>query len=208
VVDSLNNPETPQSVPEVEATESAKGPAGFLGSTVGKLVIGGVALVLVLGAIGAILMLFVFNDTSSDEGSTASVPAPSADASATTQTAPAQEESPTVRPADEWADTFVFRNVFQPTIKVTLAPLPDTDEDNGEDPAADVPADTLYLDSVETVDGVPTANLIWNGTTYSLEEGESIPDTPWKVVSIEGDTVVMLYGDARVTLTVGQGLSK
>ncbi len=64
--------------------------------------------------------------------------------------------------------------------------------------------------SVSTVDGEPVAELVWNGQTYTLSEGESIPNSPWKVLSIDttNGTVVMLYGDSRVTLTVGQGISK
>ena len=50
--------------------------------------------------------------------------------------------------------------------------------------------------------------LSWNGQTYTLAEGESIPNTPWQVLEINSSTVVMLYGDARITLSVGVGISK
>jgi hypothetical protein len=35
-----------------------------------------------------------------------------------------------------------------------------------------------------------------------------VGDTPWKVLSISDTSVVMLFGDDRVTISVGQGLTK
>ncbi|MHB1137196.1 MAG: hypothetical protein ACYC1X_10460, partial [Coriobacteriia bacterium] len=66
----------------------------------------------------------------------------------------------------------------------------------------------LYLDGVETVDGVMKAVLRYNGQTYTLGPGEGIPGTPWEVFSVSSTSVTMLYGDVRVTLAVGQGISK
>jgi hypothetical protein len=168
-------------------------------------VVGGVALVVVGGAIAAILMMFVLNRATDDQGGSVKVPL-----NPTTTSTASIDSSPTERPADDFADTFAFRNVFQPTVKITLTPDPNlVDSTDGSTPATvDVPQDTLLLSSVSTVDGSPVANLVWNGATYALGEGDAIPDTPWQVLSISGDTVVMLYGDSRVTLTVGQGISK
>ena len=58
------------------------------------------------------------------------------------------------------------------------------------------------------MNGEKVATFIWNGQTYVLSEGESIPDSPWKVLEINDDSVVMLFGDTRVTLSTGQGLTK
>ncbi len=209
MVDSLDTPQTEEPLPaDTAAPSNPNDVSSFLTTTTGKLVVGGIALLLILGAIVAILFLFVFNDAPPETGLL--VPTES---TATTPTA-SVETSPEVRPPDDFADTFAFRNVFQPTMKVTIA----TPADSSASPSADtsgtdtsdidVPADTLFLVSTSTADGVPVATFIWNGVTYTLEEGESIPNTPWQVLSISGDTVVMLYGDSRVTLTVGQGLSK
>ena len=48
----------------------------------------------------------------------------------------------------------------------------------------------------------------WNGTTYTLAEGEQVDDSPWKVLEINSDSVVMLFGDTRITLSTGQGITK
>lgn len=200
MVDSFN---TPDPALEAPAPEPKKGLAGFFASTAGKLVIGGVALILIGGAIAAILFFFVFGqDTSSSDNGVVVPPV-------TTSTAgQSQETSPTERPAEPWADTFAFRNIFQPTVKVSMSVDTSSTGSNGSSSTVDVPADTLFLVSVSTQDGEDVAELVWNGTTYVLAEGDTIPDTPWKVLSISGDTVVMLFGDSRVTLTVGQGIAK
>jgi hypothetical protein len=208
MVDSFNKPGSDPAeggIAAVEAT-SKTGSASLLSTTTGKLMVGGIAVVAVLGALAAIFMIFVLNPASDDPNDVLVPPV-----AVTTGTVSA-EASPTRRPADDFEDTFAFRNPFQPTIKITLTPEVTADGGDGTvdggDSVVDVPEDTLFLSSVSTIDGVDVANLVWNGTTYSLSEGESIPDTPWQVLSISGGTVVMLYGDSRVTLTVGQGISK
>jgi len=201
VVDNFGAPDSTPMQP-IEAEEAPRTKSGFLSTTLGKIVVGGAIFVVVLGALAAIAVIFIFGQSSDNLVKNPVIPA-----AETSGTASAEEASPTVRPEVPLEDTFAFRNIFQPTIKVTLSPV-EGDGTSSDGSSVDVPADTLYLVSVTTVDGEPTAELIWNGQTYMLTEGESIEGTPWKVLSIDGDTVVMLYGDTRVTLTVGQGISK
>jgi cytoskeletal protein RodZ len=205
VVDSFNTP-APQQPGGIEpaAGPEKKGLAGFVSTTVGKLVVGGIAIVLILIALGAIAWFFFIGQTGEETAAPVVVTSPAATATSTASA----EASPTERPADSWADTFAFRNIFQPTIKITLAPEGSTDGSSDTSPtAADVPPNTLYLGDTYTVDGEEKAELTWNGSVYVLGEGETIPGTPWKVVSISGDTVTMLYGDSKVTLTVGQAMA-
>lgn len=210
----VDNFGTPVDSP-TQTVETADSRPGFLGTTGGKLVAGSIVLLAVLGALAAIAYLFIFGRSSNV------VVQPQVPVAQTTSTVDgAVEASPTVRPEPPLEDTFAFRNIFQPTIRVTLSADPDAPGGvagggtgaggvtNPDGSSVDVPADTLYLATVSTVDGDRVAELVWNGQTYSLREGETISGTPWKVLSISGDTVVMLYGDTRVTLTVGQGITK
>lgn len=204
MVDSFGTPDATTGQSAEAAADGAAPRQGFLSTTVGKLVVGGIALVLILGAVAAVFFIFILNKASDE------IPQPPVVVPVETTSTPDGEGEPVERPEVPLEDTFAFRNIFQPTIKITVA---SSDSDDGTDGTADgeipdVPPDTLFLMSVSTVDGEPVAELIWNGQQYSLKEGESIPDTPWQVLSISGDTVVMLYGDARVTLTAGQGISK
>jgi len=178
--------------------------AGFFSTTAGKLVIGGVAIVAVLATIAGIGIFFMFGQASDQAGEEAVVTQPQTQAPSAGQGG--AEASATPRPMPEPEDLFTFRNVFEPTAEVELAP--ETTDSSSDGGTVDVSDNTLYLAGVSTVDGEPVAELVWNGQTYMLKEGESIPNSPWQVLSIEGDTVVMLYGDSRITLTVGQGISK
>ena len=202
MVDNFGTPDAPSGPPAEMAAEIPEKRAGFLSTTVGKLVVGGIAIIVVLGAVAAIGIFFFLGQTS--EQASNIVTAPSTETTGTASASGVEGAEPRPEPAVQ--DTFTFRNILEPTVKVTLAP--ETDSGTTDGGTVDVPADTLYLSGVSTVDGEPVAELIWNGETYTLAEGESIPGTPWQVLSIEGDTVVMLYGDSRVTLTVGQGISK
>jgi hypothetical protein len=67
-------------------------------------------------------------------------------------------------------------------------------------------ANTLTLIEIVTDNGIRKAVLTLGSTTYTKAAGERLGDTPWQVVSVGDSTVVMLYGDTQMTLTVGQGI--
>lgn len=190
-------------------------PAGFLSSTTGKLVLGGVALVVVLAIVGGMAWYFLVNSASSG---TPSVPPSTAAAatgsSATSSTVATATAEPIVEPMEKPLEsTFTFRNVFAPTLKQQFPPSVTTSATSGSTTTSstapvNVPPDTLFLQSIQTVNSVTTATFIWNGNTYTLKEGDTIPDSPWKVLSIGTNSVVMLFGDTEVTLSTGQGLAK
>lgn len=202
--------------------ENGKGGlVGFFSTTVGRIVLGSVVLLLLLGALAAIVFLFVLEPQDTELEVT--VP-PAGSVVPASQTEQSDEESATAVSAKPLSSTFVFRDVFEPTVKPTIASsdttgtggsstggstaATETGGDSDGDGVPNVPPDTLFLLDVSTVDGVVVANLIWNGETFAAAEGDTLGDTPWQVLSISGDTVVMLYGDTRVTLVVGQGVGK
>jgi len=211
--------------PPAPQADSPSGFASFFATTTGKLVVGAVALILVVGIVGAIAWAFLFNGSAAPQrpptGATIINPASSV-ASASSN---AISAAPIVEPAEKpLGSTFTFRNVFAPTLKEEFPP-PDpatassTTASSGSSTSGSsssstttttvkVPKDTLYLQSIQTVNSSKTATFIWNGTSYTLKEGESIPDSPWKVLSIGDSSVVMLFGDTQVTLSTGQGLTK
>jgi len=203
VVDSMN-PTNP-GAPLPELTDPPKsGLAGFLATTTGKLIVGGIALVLVLGAVAAILFLFVFPSTPDPL-----VPPTSGAGIPATGTAGVEETAtPVERDAAPLSDTFTFRDIFVPTVKPAVESTSTTGSAGASGTAEppSIPEDTLFLQSVQNVDGEEQATLIWNGATYTVGEGDQLGATPWSVLQINGNTVVMLYGDTQVTLTVGQAL--
>jgi hypothetical protein len=210
VVDNLNT-NVSEDIDLLEVEPQPGGLKGFLQTSTGRLVGGGVAFIVVLGALSAIAFVFFLQP---GDGGLDPLVTPAGGVEAPTTTS-AEEDDVTARSTKPLSSTFVFRDVFEPTVKPTVestgTPSSSTDATSqGDTPGgtASVPADTLYLESISTVDGIPVANLVWNGKTYQAAEGDQLEGTPWQVLEISGTTVVMLYGDSRVTLTVGQGISK
>jgi len=202
VVDHQNSVD-PSATPDEVGAAPAKG--GFLTTTTGKLVVGGVALLLVLGAIGAAVAYFFMSGAV--DGSVQVTPP--VQSSTTTSESVGATETPVNPEERSLASTFTFRNVFAPSVKATYettATTTDSAETSGTIP--DVPANTLYLQAILSEDGEPVAVFVWNGETYSVSEGEQVGDSPWKVLQINSDSALMLYGDSQVTLSVGQGMSK
>jgi len=206
VVDYQNGPDATAPLEPLDA-EPAK--QGFLNTTTGKLVVGGVAIVLILGAIGAAFFFFILNGAVDG-----SVQLTSSATGSTTATSSVEATQTPENPAERsLASTFTFRNVFAPTVKRTYESAATTSDTASADSSStgasvDVPANTLYLQSIISENGEPKAVFIWNGQTYTVGEGEQVADSPWKVLQINSDSVLMLYGDSQVTLSVGQGVGK
>jgi hypothetical protein len=204
VVDSTNSDETQAPAP-VPGPPKRKSPiALFLASSTGRLIVGGVLLFTVVVVVGAYLFMSLLNT----QPTIAPVTGPSDASTGTSQTALEATRPPDL-PLD---DTFTFRNVFAPTVKPPTAPKAATTDDSSSSDTSSstssIPKDTLVLKSIVTSDGKKVASLYWNGKVYNLHEGDQVDDSPWEVVTIYSDSVLMLYGDSRVTLTVGQGFSK
>lgn len=210
MVDNMNT-SAPEDLDLLEAQPQPGGLKGFFKTSTGRLVGGGLAFVLVLGALSAIAFVFFLQP---GDGGLEPLVTPAGGVEAPTTTS-ADEEEAAARSTKPLSSTFVFRDIFVPTVKPTIESTgtpsgSGTTTPSGESPggSAGIPADTLYLESISTVDGTPVANLVWNGKTFQAAEGDQLEGTPWQVLEISSNSVVMLYGDTRVTLTVGQGISK
>lgn len=202
MVGPFNTPEVPaQDAEAIASAPEKRGLAALLSTTVGKVVVGGIAVALVLAALGIIAVVFVFSD--GQDPDVVITPPTSADASSTL------EPEPVRRPDPSPSDVFTFRNIFQPTAKPAVTVTSEaSDAESGTIDGIEVPEDTLYLQAVAVEDNEEVATFIWNGQKFTAPEGARLGDTPWRVISISGNTVEMLYGDSRVTLVVGQGLGK
>jgi type IV pilus biogenesis protein PilP len=187
---------------------------GFLNSRSGRLIVGIAAVVVVVAVLGAIGMTFFGASGGQDVAST-----PNSGAGGAAATKPPTEVAAIKVPADvELDDVFTYRDVFVPTVVLVSSTTTSTTStsnssttgttNTSNSSTTSTPEDTLVLEDIATENGAPVAVLSWNGETYTLAEGETIPNTPWKVLEINSSTVVMLYGDARITLSVGVGISK
>lgn len=198
------NPPQPDVAPD---TLPADKPS-FLATPTGRLVVGGVAACILLGLLAFVAAAFLGARLQSpvktvNVGVTTSTP--TGGSTVATTTVPIAE--PQERPL---SSTFTFRNIFAPTVKPPKAASSSSGSGTSASTTTSVtvPADTLYLQSIETVNGEKTATLIWNGATYAATAGDTLGDTPWKVLEVNSDSVLMLYGDTQVTLTTGEILTK
>lgn len=205
-------------VPEQGPTAAAPAQAARSGSNLGTVVLALGALAIVGGIIAA-LVLFVFAPKSNDiEVRTPQTPAASGSTTASPTPAPQVAAGSSVRVVTN-DQVFTFRDVFEPLLKPIKKPATGgtTGDTTGGTTGGgtttpvdtnDYSAGTLYLLDIVTEDGVMKAKMVWNQTEITLTEGQSISGTPWKVLDITANSVIMLYGDQQVPLTVGQGISK
>jgi hypothetical protein len=189
--------------PQVQ-TAAPEGSASFLRSKAGKILLGLAVLVLLLAL--AAFAVFNFLLDSSDDLTATLVKQPVS--SATPDSSETIEpEAPEVVAVEE---VYTYRDIFEPTIVLASSTSAGSSSDSGGDTSSDTSSaeNTLVLQDISTENGEEVAVLVWNGETYTLAEGEEIPGTPWKVLTINESSVVMQYGDQPITLTVGVGVSK
>ncbi len=172
------------------------------------IALGALAVLVVVGAVAAVLVLFVFQ-SSSDSGVEVRVP----EGQTTQQQGGSTPASDTVEAASPASavtnsEVFTFRDIFEPLAGAVAPDVTPTEDTTDTVDTTEYAADTLYLIAIGTEGDVPYASLVWNSQTFTLNEGDSIPNTPWKVLDIRTSDVVMLYGDQQVVLSVGQGISK
>lgn len=202
----------------LDAVPTGAAPAAGGGPRPLLLIVGAVVgLLAVAGIVAAAVFFFVLNGA--DE------PAVQDPAVVTPIPPQTDEEAPVEPPQVSLRRVFTFRDVFSPLIQplpepvetdaptlgpdgqpIAPSPTDPSDPTDPGDPGVTLPPNTLFLRDVVSADGVPAAVLHLDGQTHTLVEGAEIPGTPWRVLSIRGSSVVMLYGDVQVTLSVGQGV--
>lgn len=71
------------------------------------------------------------------------------------------------------------------------------------------PGNTITLERIDVVNGEPVATIVVNGVTYQVQEGDTFAGS-FKVIEInvEGEYVLIQYGDIVFQLKVGQSILK
>jgi len=204
-------------VPQIEseqtpaAVSEAPKSASFFATTTGKTVIAVIAVFVLLIVSGVAAFLFFMRG----DGTT---PQPAVTPPAVVSPNQQGETEQPVDPAEKpLSSTFVFRNIFAPSVKAPAPPKEetasdgtgDTDSDGSDGSGTTAGSNELLLVSIQTNDGERTATLSWEGESFVLAEGEAIPGTPWKVVDIGTDSVSVIFGDSSpIELTVGSSVTK
>jgi hypothetical protein len=149
--------------------------------------------IVALGALGAGLL-------SSSTGATQLPPitsgTPAASSTASPNTSAALLPIPTVSDRD----IFTPRNPFE----IIVPSIPETSSAGSSHEASD----TLTLTDIVTENGVRKAVVRLNGVSYTLAAGATVDSSSWSIVEVKKSSIVALYGDVRVTISLGQGSSK
>lgn len=186
---------------EAGASEQPAKPSGlkgFLSTTLGKvlviflavstlLTVLAVVAVIVLGGIGVSMLGDLVT-----EQTPGSVPASGT-------SAPAAQPTDTVKPVA----TVALSEVFVPRDPFMRVVMPASALTTGET----TDENTLTLMDIIEDNGVRKAVLQLGANSYTLAAGEVISGTPWQVVSVDTASVIMLYGDSQISLSLGQGIS-
>jgi hypothetical protein len=206
---------------DISTLAPAAATTGFFSSTAGRvlLVVGGVVVLLVICGVVAELVLgaALTGVTSSLLGGVAgrlatSQPAAAASTqSVTTGTATLATVPPVPDVGDR--DVFLPRDPFAviepPTIASTTTSSTSTSTSSTTTTSTASSKDTsLILVDIVSDNGVAKAVFKYKGVEYTVGKGGTVDSSAWQVVSVGTSSVVMLYGDDRVILYLGEGISK
>jgi type IV pilus biogenesis protein PilP len=213
VVDNVSPDETEQVSPPVMPPVSSRRPSFFATDT-GKVIIAAVAVFLLLVVVG-VAAFFYFMQAPDILVEVPQKPGTAVPGQSDEET-PEAAEAPAEVPL---SDVFVFRNIFAPSVKAPAPPKDSTTNTNtngggsstggSSTGGSSVGANTLLVQSIQTQDGELVATVAWNGKTYDLRKGDTIPGSPWKLVDITESVATFIYGDSSpIALPIGTSISK
>lgn len=179
------------------AKKAKAGAGGFFSSPVGRIVLigGGLAVILAIVAVVVVLVLGTFaTGSGGGSGITPPVTPASGETSGAVSTVPT---APPAVPDIATRDVFTPRDPFE-EIQPPVIPTE----------TVKVDANVLVLKDIITEDGVRKGVFSYNGVEYTGGQGEQLGDTNWKVLAVHDSSADVLYGDDRITLSIGQGIQK
>jgi type IV pilus biogenesis protein PilP len=179
----------------------------FFATTTGRVVIAVLALVLIVALFGGAFFMIVVPALQQVQQSAVTQTTSTTATSTSTPTTTVAAVEPVQQPLSV---TFTFRNVFEPTVDMSAVSSNEStsSSSNTASSTPNVPANTLLLMSISSENGEPVAVFWWNGAEYTVGEGDTVDSSSWKVLEINSDSVLMLYGDTQITLSVGEGITK
>jgi hypothetical protein len=183
---------------------------GFARSSGGKIALIGGAVAIVLVLIGLVWFLILgpaivgMLSGGTPAAPTTTVPGSTPSTATASPSSTVTETIPAVASVDD-RDVFVPRDPFKP-IPAPLIPTETVSTSGGS--SSTTVDEALVLNDIVTEDGVRKAVLTLAGTQYTVAAGEVVGTSPWKVIAVNKSSVVLLFGDDRVTLSLGQGITK
>jgi len=164
------------------------------------IIVGAVVLLGVLAAVAFFALGFLGTSLLSSVGTTAQLNTTPGGAVASSTVSANTSAAALPIPVVTDRDVFTPRNPFE----VITPSVPETEAASSSSDASG----TLILSDIVTENGVRKAVVRLNGTTYTLAAGATVGTSSWSIVEVNTSNIVALYGDVRVTISLGQGSSK
>ena len=204
MADADNSFGMPQSDPIPVVPTDEPGKKGLMSGGAAKvlIIVGAILGLLVVGAVvaGIFLLWGAGNGSPTGSDSAQVITTPPTETSAKVVSTETSTSETTVTVPVSNDDVFAFRNPFVPTIAPVAV-------ENEKESTATVDPNVLTLQNIVSKDGELQAVLAFGGVTYTAGEGDQLGTTPWKVLTVNDTSVSMLYGDVKVTLSLGEGVA-
>lgn len=196
----------------------------FIKTPLGKVAVAGVALLAILFASALVVGIFIiFTNLTGAPQEVSKVPVRIEKAETETSTARSSEETST---AESQSDgTFKideYKDPFRPRIQAettgtatgtTTSTGTGTTTTSGGQTATssggtEGGAKVLEVQDIFNENGVDYASIKYIATVYKVKEGDRVDESPYQVLTIGSDSVVLLYGDRRIEVSEGETILK
>ncbi len=168
----------------------------FLSSPVGKLVVIGGSVFIIFIFFLILIFFILFRGPSPEMG----VKVPKTTVLPEEKKEEKKEATVTVTPLNEGYEIFTIEGFKDPFKPLT------SEESTEATTTGEVQVSSLLLKGIEIVEGEPEAEIFYNGELLTVQEGDQIGDTPYRVLSIGDDWVKLLYGDETYYLYLSGGV--
>lgn len=166
----------------------------FLKTTVGQLAVVAVVVGLILGALLIGPQIMDMLNPPSDVPDVIRTTTSTADQDKT------KTEETLVAATDRY-DIYESKDPFKPLIEAAAL----GDNAGGSDGTS---SNALVVESIVLENGVYYANITYGGTSYKVKAGDRVGTSPYEVVSITADRVLLLYGDETTPAAPGEEIIK
>jgi len=120
----------------------------------------------------------------------------------------AVEESSKVKEGEtDSFEVYEYKDPFEPLVGESSSSTSGTSTAASEtEPSSGVLI--LALEDIYTEDGVKYASIRYGSTVYKVTEGDRIDDSPYQLISIGEESVILLYGEDQLEVRLGQEIIK
>lgn len=206
----------------------------FIKTPLGKLALVGIVLLILLFLAAFLVgIFFLFNSLATTSKETSKVPVEIKKTSETSTASAEKGTSETDMAKDEEPaelssifEVYEYKDPFEPLITEdstgttgsddttpSTTTTPDDEGDEGEESSTGSGEETtgpqvLEVQDIYTENGTKYSSVKYGSSVHKVKEGDRVDESPYEVLTIGTDSVVFLYGDQRVQVSIGESILK